>query len=197
MTDIRYEVPARTLVTACTAAAGGALVILGLFVLPAERGIDLTGLGAVLGLTGMGAAEAEAKADAALSPASASAGALATPTKATIAKATPMRSDEMKVVLPPHSGVEVKARMAKGDHMIFRWEASAPVKSDMHGEPPGDTGKFTTYWKEKDLTSGQGAFTAPFEGIHGWYWRNRGETPVTVTVRTSGFYASLFRRDAG
>jgi hypothetical protein len=191
MTDIRYDVPARTLATACVAAAGGAAVILALFVLPAERGIDLTGLGAVLGLTGMGAAEAETKAEAAAP--SAPVGAEATPTKETIAKATPMRADEMKVVLAPHSGVEVKAHMAKGDHLIFRWEATGPVKADMHGEPPGKTGDFTTYWKEKDLTSGQGAFTAPFEGIHGWYWRNKGETPVTVTVKTSGFYADLFQ----
>ena len=195
MTDIRYDVPARTLATACVAAAGGAAVILALFVLPAERGIDLTGLGAVLGLTGMGAAEAETKADVAAP--SAPAGAEATPTKATIAKATPLRSDEMKVVLPPHSGVEVKAHMAKGDHLIFRWEATGPVKADMHGEPPGKTGDFTTYWKEKELTNGQGAFTAPFDGTHGWYWRNRGETSVTVKVRTNGFYKALVRRPAG
>ena len=192
MTDIRYEVPGRTLVTACAAAAGGAAVILALFVLPAERGIDLTGLGAILGLTGMGAAEAETKAEAA-TPSAPAAGAEATPTKETIAKTTPMRSDEMKVVLAPHSGVEVKAHMAKGDHLIFRWDATGPVKADMHGEPPGKTGAFTTYWKEKDLTNGQGAFTAPFEGIHGWYWRNRGDQPVTVTVNTSGFYEQLFR----
>jgi hypothetical protein len=87
--------------------------------------------------------------------------------------------------------------MAAGDHMIFRWEASGPVKADMHGEPPNAAdGDFTTYWKESDLTSGQGAFTAPFEGIHGWYWRNRGETPVTVTVRTNGFYKALVKRAA-
>jgi hypothetical protein len=194
MTDIRYDVPARTLATACAAAAGGAAVILALFVLPAERGIDLTGLGSVLGLTGMGAAESETKAEAA--EPRAPAGAEATPTKATIAKTTPMRSDEMKVVLPPHSGVEVKAHMAKGDHLIFRWDATGPVKADMHGEPLGGGDEFTTYWKEKELTNGQGAFTAPFEGTHGWYWRNKGESPVTVTVKTSGFYADLFQPPA-
>lgn len=193
MTDIRYEVPGRTLAAACAAAAGGAAVIVALFVLPAERGVDVTGLGSILGLTGMRAAEAEAE-PAKASPA---ASAEAMPVKATIAKSTPMRSDEMSLTLAPHTGAEIKARMAKGDHLIFRWEASGPVKADMHGEPKGGGGEFTTYWKEKDLTNGQGAFTAPFEGTHGWYWRNQGETPVMVKVSASGFYGELFRPPAG
>jgi hypothetical protein len=194
MTAIRYEVSGRTLAAACTAAAGGAAVIFALFVLPAERGIDPTGVGTLLGLTGMVAAEVESQTETAIK--ASVAGAETAPVKDTIAKATPMRSDEMKVVLAPHSGVEVKAHMAKGDHLIFRWEASGPVKADMHGEPVGGGDDFTTYWKEKGLTSGQGAFTAPFQGTHGWYWRNQGETPVTVTVKTSGFYADLFQPPA-
>ena len=187
MTDIPYQAPTGKLAAACGIAAASAATILTLFVLPAERGVDVTGLGRALGLTGMAAAAPET--------ASATGPQVATtPTKATIAKVTPLRSDEMALTLPPHSGAEIKAEMAAGDHMIFRWEATGPVKADMHGEPPNAAdGEFTTYWKEADLTSGQGAFTAPFKGIHGWYWRNRGETPVTVKVRTSGFYKALIR----
>jgi hypothetical protein len=192
MSEIPYQTSARRLAAACGAAALAAAAILTLFVLPAERGVDLTGLGAALGLTGMAAANPHLAAAKQAEPASTPA-----PTKATIAKTAPLRADEMTLTLPPHSGVEVKAQMAAGDHMIFRWEASGPVKADMHGEPPNAAdGEFTSYWKESDLTSGQGAFTAPFEGIHGWYWRNRGETPVTVTVRTNGFYKALVKRAA-
>ncbi|CAN7606554.1 transmembrane anchor protein [Phenylobacterium sp. LjRoot225] len=189
MTDVRYEVAPRKLAVVCAAAAAGAAAILTLFVLPAERGIDLTGLGSALGLTGMTGDEAAAEPEAAAGPAAMA----ATPDKATIAKATPLRSDEMRLVLPPHSGVEVKARMAQGDHMIFRWEATGPLKVDMHGERLDGGDQVASYWKETNLTSGQGALTAPFEGKHGWYWRNRGETPVTVKVRTSGFYKELFQ----
>jgi len=187
MTEVPYETPPRKLAVACGAAALGAAAILTLFVLPAERGIDVTGLGGVLGLTGMGSANPTAE------TAAPTADAPAAQTKATIAKATPMRSDEMTLVLPPHSGAEIKARMGEGDHMIFRWEASGPVKADMHGERINAGDAFTSYWKEADLTNGQGAFTAPFKGTHGWYWRNRGETAVTVKVRTSGFYQELFK----
>ncbi len=37
-----------------------------------------------------------------------------------------------------------------------------------------------------------GAFTAPFTRTHGWYFRNRGETPVTVVMETQGLYPDLF-----
>lgn len=187
MSEIPHKTPPRTLAAACGAAGLAAATILTLFVLPAERGIDVTGFGARLGLTGMAAANPEAVAK------PAAAAAPAAPTRETIAKTTPMRSDEITVVLPPHSGAEVKARMREGDHLIFRWEATGPVKADMHGEHPDAGEEVTTYWKALDLTNGQGAFTAPYAGIHGWYWRNRGETPVTVKVRTSGFYEALFR----
>jgi hypothetical protein len=63
----------------------------------------------------------------------------------------------------------------------------------MHGEVGPPSTDFTTYWKEKGLASAQGNFVAPFAGIHGWYWRNQGETPVTLTLDTSGFYAELFQ----
>ena len=189
MSEIRYETPRRHLAAACGAAGVAAAAILTLFVLPAERGIDVTGLGGALGLTGMAAANRETQAR----PAPAAAETTAIPTKATIAMAAPMRSDEMTLTLPPHSGAEVKAHMAKGDHLIFRWEATGPVKADMHGERPDGGDEAATYWKEPDLASGQGAFTAPFEGVHGWYWRNRGETAVTIKVRTSGFYKDLFQ----
>lgn len=192
MSDIPYRASTGKLAAACAIAAAAAAAVLTLFVLPAERGVDVTGLGRALGLTGMAAASEPEVSKEAATPM------VATPSKASIAKATTLRSDEMTVTLPPHSGVEVKAEMAAGDHMIFRWDATGPVKADMHGEPPNAADdEFTTYWKEVDLTQGQGAFTAPFEGIHGWYWRNRGETPVTIRIRTNGFYKALVKHAAG
>jgi len=172
-------------------AAIAAVAILTLFVLPAEYGIDPTGVGSALGLTGM--VSGEAKPSAASAPAAADTGALAAPTKDTIAKATPWRQDEMTITLAPHSGQEVKAHMAKGDSFVFQWKATGPVKAEMHGEKlDAAEGEFTDYWKELALTGGQGDFTAPFGGKHGWYFRNKGETPVTITVKTVGFYQDLF-----
>lgn len=184
--------------SALAKATGGAVIaaaaILTLFVLPAEYGVDPTGVGTALGLTGMVAGKAEA-APAAQAPPTAAA--VATPTKESISKATPWRQDEMTITLPPHSGQEVKAHMEKGDSFIFTWQSSGPIKAEMHGEELNAANDaFTDYWKELEISGGQGDFTAPFGGIHGWYFRNKGETPVTVTVKTVGFYKDLYQPKA-
>lgn len=179
-------------------AAGGAAIaaaaILTLFVLPAEYGIDPTGAGSALGLTGMVAGKAEA-APAVKAPVVASG--IPTPTKASISRSTPWRQDEMTITLAPHSGQEVKAHMQKGDSFIFEWKSTGPIKAEMHGEELNAANDaFTDYWKELEISGGQGDFTAPFGGIHGWYFRNKGETPVTVTVKTAGFYKDLYQPKA-
>lgn len=189
---VRISPSPATLAKATGGAALAAIAIVTLFVLPAEYGIDPTGVGSAIGLNGMVSGEAK---DAPPAPEVAAASDNAIPTKATIAKSAVWRQDEMTVTLAPHSGQEVKAHMAKGDSFIFQWKSiGGPVKAEMHGENAGATdGSFTDYWKELALTGGQGDFTAPFDGTHGWYFRNKGDTPVTVTVKTVGFYKDLFQ----
>jgi hypothetical protein len=176
-------------------ATGGAALtacaILTLFVLPAEYNIDPTGAGAALGLKGMVSGGAEKPAAAA----PVTGDTIATPTRQTIERSTPWREDTMTITLPPHSGQEIKAHMAKGDSLIFRWNATGgPVKAEMHGEVEhAAEGQFTDYWKEMASTGGQGDFTAPFEGRHGWYFRNKGEATVKITIKTAGFYKDLFQ----
>lgn len=183
----------RALAKATGGAAIGAAAVLTLFVLPAEYGIDPTGVGTSLGLTGMVAGTAEAAPVAGPAPA-----ALAVPTKASIARSAAWREDEMTIRLEPHSGREVKAHMASGDSFVFRWASTGgPVKAEMHGEKTGAAdGEFTDYWNELGMTGGQGDFTAPFDGTHGWYFRNKGDTPVTVSIRTAGFYKDLFQPES-
>ena len=189
-----YQVSAPVLVKVSAMAFVVAIVILVLFVLPAERGIDLTGLGKRMGLTQMARGE-DTVDDTPKAKSSSEVAAYAVPaqTKESIVKTTPFRSDEKEITIAPHEGLEIKAHMKAGDHFIYTWTASAPVKADMHGEKKGDTsGDFTQYWKEKGLSEDRGALTAPFEGTHGWYFRNQGEAPLTVKVKTWGFYEDLF-----
>jgi len=68
------------------------------------------------------------------------------------------------------------------------------VKAEMHGKKTGATNQsFTDYWKALALTGGQGDFTAPFDGTHGRYFRNKGDTPVIATVKSVGFYKDFFQ----
>jgi hypothetical protein len=186
------QVPTSTLATATAGALAAAAAILVLFVLPAEYGIDPTGVGGMTGIVGMGAGSSEATASAEVSAAPMSGASV--PDKASIVREGDLRSDELTLTLEPHSGREVKAHMRAGQSYVFEWSAKGgPVKAEMHGEKTNaPEGEFTSYWKEMALTGGKGSFTAPFDGTHGWYFRNKGETPVTITVRTTGFYKDLF-----
>lgn len=193
--DTPYRVAPASLARATFSASVAAAAILTLFVLPAEWGIDPTGVGKALGLTRMAGSTEPDEADSPDVAAAPAATALVVPeqSKLNIQAREALRSDEKTLTLQPHSGIEIKAHMAKGDHLIFEWSSTGPIRMDMHGEPKGgNNGEFTSYWKQKNLTSAKGSFTAPFEGTHGWYWRNGGDTAVTIQLKTSGFYKDLF-----
>ena len=180
-----------------------ALVVLTLGVLPAEYGIDPTGLGGKLGLTKLAPASAVKPPPAiAADPAPAKAQVTAPGDKAALASSatvlksvSPFRSETMALTLKPGEGAEIKATMRKGDQFVFGWVAeNGKVEFDMHGEAVNARNdEFTSYWKGVDQAEGHGSFTAPFDGTHGWYWNNTGKAPVTVRVKVSGFFEKLQR----
>lgn len=217
-------------------AAGAAGAILVLFWLPAEYGIDPTGVGAMTGLTEMGeikqqlAAEAEADAQAAaaatLSPAApapnvvpaeiaqrldridaqlaalvavigappaavapAAPAPVSEPAPAAAAPAAPQWRDEVSYTLNPGEGIEVKLAMEAGQVARFFWTANGgAVNFDLHGD---GNGQKISYAQGRAVPEAAGDLTAAFTGNHGWFWRNRSDTPVTVTLRTGGDYAEL------
>lgn len=187
-------------------ATGLALLVAGAIlittVLPAEHGIDPTGIGKVLGLTILSTRGGETASP--LVPA-ASKGTPASPVvevapgvntpAATVTKSeVPYRSEEMMLTLQPDEGSEIKAVMRQGEQFVFTWAAEGgKVNFDMHGERSNAGDQFTSYWKGQQQANAQGTFVAPFDGTHGWYWRNRGDKPVTVKVKVSGFYEKLYR----
>jgi hypothetical protein len=184
----------RQLIAATIIAVAVAAVVLVTAVLPAEYAIDPTGIGHRLGLTAMSAgARANDPLLAEMDPAFALAP--ATARDAVWKSAVAPRGDRHSLTLRPGEAGEIKADMRAGDRFVFSWNAEGgSVSFDMHGDKPGAAGDgFTTYWKGRDAREAHGAFEAPFAGRHGWYWRNRGDKPVTITVSTSGFYDKLYR----
>ena len=237
--------------------AGAARAILVLFWLPAEYGIDPTGVGGLTGLTEMGeikqqlAAEAEADVQAAAAapvaaveatpatadpapeilqrldridaqlaaisavigtppsltepaaaatvvaePAPEAAAAPAPdPVEAAVAEAaapepaTPGWRDEVSYILNPGEGIEVKLSMEEGQTARFFWTANGSVVNfDLHGDGSGES---ISYEQGRAVPEASGELTAAFTGNHGWFWRNRTEAPVTVTLRTGGDYAEI------
>ena len=100
------------------------------------------------------------------------------------------RVDTLTIELEPGEGKEYKYRLEEGRTMLYSWQTSGPVRTEMHSEADGQPeGSAEFFDVVETSTAGNGAFTAPFPGIHGWYWENLSEEePVTVTLRSSGFY---------
>lgn len=109
-------------------------------------------------------------------------------------KATEPRTDETTLSIEPGKGLEFKLHMSEGQPLDYAWNAPAQLYFDFHGEPDGAaTGVFTSHKKGTDAKD-QGNFTAPFTGKQGWYFENRGSAPVTVTLKTSGYYVVLGKK---
>jgi len=111
---------------------------------------------------------------------------------AAIHRPGPFRSDVIRVPLKaaadPGKGHEVEymVRMKTGDSLVYSWE-TAPG-SDVWHEFHGHTPQTVTFYKKAGGTSHHGSLTAPFDGIHGWYFENRTKRPVSVRLRLSGYY---------
>ena len=89
--------------------------------------------------------------------------------------------------------VEWKMMMSQGAQVRYSWSVlGGVVNYDMHGSPRGG-GKETSYKAARGVGSDEGVMTAGFNGTHGWFFRNRGSQPVTITLRTNGAYTDLRR----
>lgn len=169
----------------------GAVIVIAVLVttvvLPAERGIDPTGVGAVLGLTAMGELKMQ-------EPVSSEPSAPDVTSDAA-AEAFTFRTDELQMTLQPGEGSEIKAVMREGDQLVYTWTAdSGELYFDFHGEPKGAASNVFTSFERDTLSIASGEFEAPFEGTHGWYWQNKTAAPITVALKTSGVYQSIARK---
>jgi hypothetical protein len=165
-------------------ALAGAAVILAIFILPAEYGIDPTGLGGKMGLLAL-SAPAPQVADIPMAP----------PEAARFYTA-PVKSNVIEIRLEGDGEVEYKVRMKQGETMVYSWSVdNGSAYYDFHaeGEPGGED---IRYKEEQDgAPAGHGSLVAPMNGIHGWYWLNLQEHPIVITLRVSGFYELRSREE--
>jgi len=192
-----------------------AIVLLVTVVVPSEYAVDPSGVGRMLGLTQMGEikqqlaeeAAAESVAPVAQAPAAVQPSAPPAPKvvvaevakpSAPVAPAEPEVAGlkhEMIIDLAPGQGAEIKLEMLKGAKVNYFWTANGgQVNYDTHGDPynaPRDF--YHGYGKGRFTPEERGVLEAAFDGKHGWFWRNRTNKPVTVTLRTEGEYIAIKR----
>jgi hypothetical protein len=70
---------------------------------------------------------------------------------------------------------------------VFSWQATDEVLFDFHGEPDGAEAGYAESFEQGRDRARHGIYSAPFAGIHGWFWENRGTDLVIVTLHASGF----------
>ena len=164
-----HEVSTNTLVKSTIAATVIALIVFVCFILPAEYNIDPTHIGHKLGVTTLAHHNDEA-------------------TSKAETVVTPQQAQRViEVSVPAGKGIEYKFQMAQYEKMTYEWLTDGePLYFDLHGEPEADTTGYFESYAIATLSGMKGSFTSPFNGAHGWYWKNNSEQPVTIQLIVAG-----------
>ncbi len=176
----------------------GAVAIMVAVYLPAEHAIDPTGIGRVLGLTEMGEIKVqlaeEAEADRLLDEQRAqdqSSNVLDAVFGLFVGTAHAQEAwrDEVTFTLEPGATAEIKMTMEAGNVAEYAWTATGGrVNFDLHAHSGGES---VDYERGAGQTEGEGSVEAPFAGDHGWFWRNRDSTPITMRIQLRGEYSDV------
>jgi hypothetical protein len=163
-----------------------AIVLLVTVVLPAEYGLDPLGTGAALGLSQLSASTPAA--DEVPPPVATT---LAPTVEGPVANyPAEYKVDSVEFEIGPYEYVEYKYRLEKGASMLYSWTADSDVIHDLHGEADGAEKDSAQSFEKRNRREANGMLTAPFSGIHGWYWENPGGAPIKVRLTTAGFYSA-------
>lgn len=173
--------PKRKLLIGGSIAVVAAAAIVVCFVLPAEFGIDPTGVGKATGVLKISDPGPSLELQRGMKRTG-----ILTLSETPLAP-EPGASDRFEIVLPPYGSIELKYEIAQGQPMVFHWQATAPVHYDMHAHPfEGGTALTESYSIEDARQTLSGRYVPAFTGIHGWYWQNRTMSDVTLTLDASG-----------
>ena len=181
-----------------------AAVVLVVAVLPAEYGIDPTGIGHVLGLDELKAPASrtievkdvlggnervrEVEVPAFNEP-------VPLPNPAVHqAEDRPIQTRTMTLTLKEGQQTEIKTVLQESKVIVYHWQTDGGlVYSDLHGHDPAAGQEFFVRYREDQdgATEATGSLVAPFAGEHGWYWLNLHDGPVTITLTVTGFYDDI------
>ncbi|RTY87601.1 hypothetical protein [Flavobacterium sp. RSP15] len=103
------------------------------------------------------------------------------------------REDTVEVIVPAGKGIEYKIYMLKYGKMKYEWTTNKGiVYFDFHGEVKQAKETNDVYFESYTLAYSNnmvGTFYAPYEGKHGWFFRNNEKTAITVTIKLKGQYS--------
>ena len=106
-------------------------------------------------------------------------------------------------VLDPFASVEYKYVLPADTTLVYHWQATNDVVFDLHSEEDGrekEDGRESedsVTWQQGRARQADGAYTAPFDGIHGWFWENRGTDRVEITLESAGHLSRAMVYEGG
>ncbi|PHQ68292.1 MAG: transmembrane anchor protein [Robiginitomaculum sp.] len=188
----------RKLIKSTILAAAVAGVLLVTVVMPAEYGIDPTGVGKITGLKKMGEIKTSLAKDAALELEKQQETSQAE-VEETVAEqvqelvvTSSVQTHEKTITLIPDAWTEIKLEMEKDASVNYTWFTDAGrANYDTHGDSKSLDISYHGYEKGSKQRD-EGVLTAKFSGNHGWYWRNRTDETITITLKTTGTYQNIF-----
>ena len=105
------------------------------------------------------------------------------------------KKDIIEVIVPAEKGIEYKFKSLKYGSIKYEWSTDQGiVYIDFHGEVKQEKPPKNVFYESYTLAYSNnmaGTFTAPFEGKHGWYFRNETNEDIVVTIRLNGQYELL------
>jgi len=161
------KLTASALMSRTAASLTVALAILFVFITPAEFDFDPLGTGTLLGIKGLSTV---------------------TEVRSVNISDITHTSHASTFHLTPFESIEVKYRLIKGGGLVFSWHSNAEVLYDLHAEPKGATKGIAESFDQGRMLGRAGTYIADFDGMHGWFFENRGGENLTVTIRVSGFF---------
>lgn len=154
----------RIFISLCVAISLATVVFVGA-ILPAEYGIDPLGTGDALGLLAL------------------------SQVPAIESQLGEYRLDAATLELLPLEWVEYTYRLEQGGTMLYSWQATGAVSYNFHSAPDGAPPGYAESFDAQENNFAHGSYTAPFTGVHGWYWENLSSEAITISLNTAGFYS--------
>lgn len=102
------------------------------------------------------------------------------------------RQDSVQVIVPAGKGLEYKIYLLKHGKMKYEWATDNGVLYfDFHGEVKQAKEAKAVYFESYTIANSNnmvGTFLSPYEGKHGWFFRNNSDKDIIVTLRLKGQY---------
>lgn len=101
------------------------------------------------------------------------------------------QSNTATIVIKANKALEYKFKINQYEKLKYEWTADTPLRYDFHGDPEDkdsySKGYFESY-ANGTSDAAKGKITIPYNGSHGWYWKNTSTKDITITLTTKGNY---------